>query len=285
MSKEIILGAMMFGWKISLLDAIRITDYAVDKGVNILDTSPSYGDGLSELICAHLLRRHTALKISTKFSINNVLLSPDFELYIEGLCYQRLSLLGKERLDYFVLHSDNNIDDIDALCRAIFNLKTKGMVHHFFISNSSIETYLKILKFEEDNSVLILDGLQLKKNLLFEDVLFDIAPYKYSEIIFTYSPLCEGVLTGKYLHLTCTPQLSRISEVTRNLDYYSALLSAEMNSKVVCFQQIAKAQGLTLLEYSYRYVLSLNKVTAIIIGPSSLQQAVVAINCANSFSE
>jgi aryl-alcohol dehydrogenase-like predicted oxidoreductase len=285
MVKEIILGAMMFGWKVSLLDAIRIADYAVENGVKILDTSPSYGAGLSELICAQLLRRHEGLKISTKFSIMDDSLKSDIELNIESLCYQRLSLLGKERIDYFVLHRDNNIDDIEALCKVILKLKVKGVIDRFFISNSTVDTYLKILKFEENNSTAILDGLQLKKNLLFEDVLFEIAPHKSSEIVFTYSPLCEGVLTGKYLHRTSPPPFSRISEVTKNQAYYLGLISSELNEKVTCLENIAMVQGLSLLEYSYKYVLSFKKVSGMIVGPSSLAQFVDAISCADRFSE
>ena len=274
----------MFGWKIPLLDAIRIADYAVEHGVIILDTSPTYGNGLSEMICARIGERHSGLKISTKFSIADASLGLGFESHVENLCYQSLSRLGRERLDYFVLHRDNNIDDIDALCRVILKLKDKGVVDRFFISNSTIDTYIGIQKFEENNLTMILDGLQLKKNLLFEDALFEIAPLKLGECIYTYSPLCEGLLTGKYLHCNTPPPFSRLSEVTKYHAYYTGLLSTELVAEVLSLQDEATDQGLSLIEYSYRYILSINKVSGMIVGPSSSEQFKEVMRCVDRFS-
>jgi len=67
MSNKIVLGTMMFGWKVSLIEAIKITDLAIENGIDTLDTSPSYGDGLSELVCGHLVKKHNKIKYQLNF--------------------------------------------------------------------------------------------------------------------------------------------------------------------------------------------------------------------------
>ena len=278
MSRKIALGAMMFGWKVSLIDALKITDTAIENGIDIVDTSPSYGNGLSEIICGHLINKYPNIKISTKFSLPTNISMDELQNFIIKSCYESLTRLSSEKLNIYVLHNDLNIPDIDMLCDTILLLKDKKIIENFFISNTTLNTYSSIKNFEIKNRVSIIDGAQLKKNFLFTDSIFNKVTKGCIEKVFTYSPLCEGVLTGKYLS-SKLPHNSRLSQVTRHSIYYEKLLSAEITEKVLLAKNQAENKKLSLVEYSYIKLFSSKLIDKVIIGPSKLKHLKEAIRC------
>lgn len=279
MLSKIVIGTMMFGWKVSLIEALKITDLAIENGIDTLDTSPSYGDGLSELVCGHLVKKYTNLKISTKFSIPINILDKKFPLSLKNQCIESLQRLNKSSLDIYVLHNDMNMPSINIFCESILMLKGEGLIKDFFISNTNINTYLKIKEYEMKKKVKIIDGLQVKKNILFSDTLLDQKKIQDNHKIYTYSPLCEGLLTGKYLSKENPPKNSRLLEATRNIDYYKNLLSPQITTKVKQAKSRAKSRRLSLLEYSYGKLFASKSIDKVIIGPSKIKHLKEALRC------
>lgn len=278
-SKKIVLGTMMFGWKVPLIDALKITDLAIDNGIDTIDTSPSYGSGLSELVCGHLINRYSNIKISTKFSISSNIKEESFQQFLTKCCKESLRRLNKSCLDIYVLHNDENMPSINTFCESILLLKHKKMIKDFFISNTNLDTWQKIKVYEEKNGVKIIDGIQVKKNILFSDILLNAKEIKGNHKIYTYSPLCEGLLTGKYLSKKKPPINSRLSEVTRHLDYYENLLSPKITAEIKRVKSKAEIKNLSLLEYSYSKLFSLKSIDKVIIGPSKINHLKEALRC------
>ncbi len=279
MSNKIVLGTMMFGWKVSLIEAIKITDLAIENGIDTLDTSPSYGDGLSELVCGHLVKKHTNIKVSTKFSIPRIILDKNFALFLKNKCIESLRRLKKPNLDIYVLHNDMNMPSINVFCESILMLKDEKLIKDFFISNTSINTYQKIKEYEMKKKVKIIDGLQVKKNILFSDILLDTKKIQGDHKIYTYSPLCEGLLTGKYLSTENPPINSRLLESTKNINYYKNLLSPKITTKVKNAKSRAASKNLSLLDYSYGKLFSSKSIDKVIIGPSKIKHLKEALRC------
>ena len=284
MSKKIVLGTMMFGWKVSLIEALKITDLAIENGIDTLDTSPSYGEGLSELVCGHLINKHINIKISTKFSIPNNILDKNFALFLMNQCKQSTQRLNRPYLDIYVLHKDLNMPSINIFCESILMLKETKIIKEFFISNTNINTYLNIKEYERKKKVKIIDGLQLKKNILFSDILFDAKQIQGNHKIYTYSPLCEGLLTGKYLSKENPPINSRLSEATRHIKYYKNLLSPKITAKVNNAKSRAESKHLSLLDYSYGKLFALKSIDKVIIGPSKIKHLKEALRCEKQLS-
>ena len=278
MLSRIVLGTMMFGWKIPHIKANEVMDLAVKNGIDTLDTSPSYGGGLSELMCGKLIERYPETKVSTKFTIPNGFVRGDLTSELFSHCKQSLSRLNKDQIDFYTLHHDRNLNDIDMLCESILALKENKLIKFFFLSNVSQETYIRIKYFEKHNKVRVVDGLQLKKNLLFSDDLFKLN-LDESDIIYSYSPLCEGLLTGKYLATPHPPKKTRLAEVNRHLDYYAELMSPRITNLVLNFQSEAREKKLSLTEYSYISLFLLKNITKVIVGPSNRSQLFEAIKC------
>jgi len=283
MSKKIVLGTMMFGWKVSLIEALKITDLAIENGIDTLDTSPSYGEGLSELMCGHLIKKHTNIKISTKFSIPNNILDKNFALFLKNQCMKSTQRLNRPCLDIYVLHNDMNMPSINIFCESILMLKDEKIIKDFFISNTNINTYLNIKEYEKKKKVKIIDGLQVKKNILFSDILLDTKQIQGNHKIYTYSPLCEGLLTGKYLSKENPPINSRLSEATRHINYYKNLLSPQITAKVKNAKSRAASKHLSLLDYSYGKLFASKSIDKVIIGPSKIKHLKEALRCEKQF--
>jgi len=278
-TNKIVLGTMMFGWKVSLIDAFKLVDIALKNNIDILDTSPSYGDFISEIMCGKLISHFPELKISTKFSIPKNVSRKKVSCTLTNLCEQSLNRLKKTTIDIYVLHSDENIPPSDIFCEAILNLKNKKLINEFFLSNSSLNTYLKIKSFEDLNKVKIIDGFQLKKNFLFSDPLLNFIDIRSDRRIFTYSPLCEGLLTAKYLINPESKIDSRFFQATKNLEYYNNLLSEENAKKVISLEAEAKEHCQSLIEYSYSSLFLSPFINKVIIGPSQISHLEEAIRC------
>ncbi|RLS97968.1 MAG: hypothetical protein DWI13_03580 [Planctomycetota bacterium] len=279
MSSKIILGTMMFGWKVPLIDANKIMDLAVKNGIDTLDTSPSYGSGISEIMCGKLIEKYPQIKISTKFTISEGLHGNSLALHLIRQCNQSIDRLRCGEINIFTLHNDENLTNVDTFCESILVLKQKKLINNFFLSNSCLDTYIKIKLFEKLNKVKVIDGLQIRKNLLFADDLLKSDQLEASEVIYSYSPLCEGLLTGKYLVSSTPPKKSRLAQVNRHLEYYDSLRSADITKQIFYFKSQAKKIGLTLTEYSYLSLLLSENITKVIAGPSNIAQLRDAIKC------
>ena len=98
MNQKIVLGNMIFGWKVPLIHAIDITDKAVENGISIIDTSPSYGNGLSVIICGFLIQKYPNIRISTKFAIPHGTSINQIQNSILNSCNESLKRLRTECL-------------------------------------------------------------------------------------------------------------------------------------------------------------------------------------------
>jgi len=265
-SNKVALGTMMFGWKISLIEANKIINYCMKNKINFFDTSPSYGGGLSEIICGKALKSYNRKKyvLSTKFSLIEKL---RIDNVIRKSINKSLQRLQTSYIDYFVLHHDVSLKKLNAIIKTIKFLKNKKIIRFFILSNPSNKTLDKILKKTALSKYI--DGFQFKRNLLFyNNHYFKTLKFKNFKLI-SYSPLAEGVLTGKYLKKSHS---GRIFEVTKKKNYYKSLLSKK--NKLIVSRLYLKCGGnfFNLIKKSYQFFLSDHRITNVLIGVSSFNQ-------------
>ena len=82
-----------------------------------------------------------------------------------------------------------------------------------------------------------------------------------------FSPLAQGLLTGKYLH--GVPSGSRM---THSRFLKPEVLTPELLARISAWNDEAAASGLTLAQYALRWVLRRDDVTSVIVGASSVEQ-------------
>ena len=144
------------------------------------------------------------------------------------------------------------------------------------------------LKYNDSNTVIIfweicniIDGFQFKHNILFKnDNIFKILKFKKFKLI-SYSPLAEGLLTGKYLKKT---KFGRIVEATKKKNYYKSLLSKKNKIIITKLYNACNKNFYTLTRKSYRFLLKDYRISNILIGVSSFKQLSKNISIINKIN-
>ena len=171
-------------------DSIAAVHAALDAGINFFDTAEGYGAGKSEQVLGQGLtgRRQLAV-IATKISAPHLVPSE-----VEVACDQSLKNLGTDYIDLYQIHWPNRDIPIEDAWESLSRLVEKGKVRALGVCNFG---------FQDLTDVLALGGCQsdqLPYNLAWRAIEYEIQPIcaENNTGIICYSPLAQGVLTGRY---------------------------------------------------------------------------------------
>jgi pyridoxine 4-dehydrogenase len=113
---------------------------AVELGVELIDTSDSYGPEVSERLIAEALRPYPErVVIATKGGLTRQgpsQMSPDCRPeYLRGACEGSLRRLGLERIDLYQLHAVDRDVPYEESVGALAELQREGKIRHIGVSN------------------------------------------------------------------------------------------------------------------------------------------------------
>ena len=171
-------------------DSIATVRAALDVGVNFFDTAEGYGSGDSELVLGRALkgRRHEAV-IATKVSRSS--LSGD---EVRQACERSLQRLNTDYIDLYQIHWPSRTIPLEETMKALERLREQGKVRAIGVCNFGMA----------DLSDLLATGWaetdQLPYSLLWRAIEYRIRQSCVDEGIgiLCYSPLAQGLLTGKF---------------------------------------------------------------------------------------
>src|SRR5271155_324544 len=136
-------GCMTFGWRADAEEAYKIVSDAFDIGINLFDTSVSYGRGASESILGEVLkrsgRRNDAL-IATKFgqaathdaNLNDI---GNSRRNLMAQCELSLHRLQTDWIDLLQIHNFSADVPLEETLRALDQLVRDGKVRYIGCSN------------------------------------------------------------------------------------------------------------------------------------------------------
>ena len=163
---------------------------ALDAGINLFDTAEAYEKGESERVLARGLegRRQEAV-IATKVDPNH--LTPEG---IASACEDSLKNLNTDYIDLYQIHWPNQDIPIETSWRALEDLVREGKVRALGVANFAVGDLSALIE------VGRLETNQLPFSLLWRAVEFEILPLCRDRSIglICYSPLAQGLLTGRY---------------------------------------------------------------------------------------
>lgn len=128
-------------------EAIKMIRYAIDNGVNYVDTAYPYHSGQSELLVAKALKDgyREKVKLATKFPTWLLTAPSDFDKYLN----EQLSRLETDHIDFYLLHAldkgrwDNLLKQ--GVFKAIESYKKSGKVKYIgFSFHDDLSTFKKI---------------------------------------------------------------------------------------------------------------------------------------------
>ncbi|MAE64087.1 MAG: hypothetical protein CMJ18_07405 [Phycisphaeraceae bacterium] len=241
------------------IDAIRL---AIDRGVNLLDTAASYGAGHSERIVGRAVRG----------SREKVVLASKIMVGFQDEDEVRMSLedslrkLDVDCIDLYQVHVPNRAD-MDANLRVLEQMERfrgEGRIRAIGVSNFSTE------QLDRGRQVARIDSVQPPYSLLWRHVEMELLPYcrRHGIAVLAYSPLGQGMLTGKYSGAVSFPE----GDARRpNLLFHPDNLDDSL-AVVDVVSRIARARSRTTAQVAVRWVLQQAGVTSALVGGKRPEQ-------------
>lgn len=299
----ICLGTMTFGAQNSEAEAHSQLDFAVERGVNFIDTAELYpspvdpkNQGETERQIGNWLAargRRDDIVLASKVAgpaawtahiRGGSRLNAE---HIEQAVNDSLRRLQTDYLDLYQLHWPSRAtnyfgqlgftpgedpDDTPVLetLEALNRLVTSGKVRQIGLSNETAWGAMHYLQLAEQHGLPRMASIQNPYNLLnrsFEVGLAEVA-YREQVGLLAYSPLGFGALSGKYLG-GAKPEGARITRWPGYYHRYSTPLAVEKTEK---YAALARAHGLTPTQLAQAWVNSRFFVTSNIIGATTLEQ-------------
>jgi aryl-alcohol dehydrogenase-like predicted oxidoreductase len=188
-------------------------------------------------------------------------------------CHASLRRLGTDYIDLYQCHRYDPEVPLEEVLRALDDLVTQGKVLYVGVSEWSAT--------EIDDAVHIARELNLDRivsnqpvyNMLERYVEREVLPLCEREGIgqVVFSPLAEGILTGKYKPGQQPPQGTRAADPQSNT-FMQDLMNDKVLTAVQKLQTLAQQHGYTLAQMALAWVLRKPIVSAAIIGASRPQQ-------------
>lgn len=178
--------------------SLAVLNYALDRGLNFLDTADMYGVGANERLLGRLLAtRRNEVLLATKFgnvrSPDGTVLridgSPD---YVRQACDASLQRLGVDHIDLYYQHRVDKKVPIEETVGAMAELVKAGKVRYLGLSEASAATLRRAA------AVHPISALQTEYSLWSRDVEAEVLPAcrALGVALVPYSPLGRGFLTG-----------------------------------------------------------------------------------------
>lgn len=256
----------------------EIVEYAFDHGITYFDLANNYGppygaaeERFGEIFKVSLKSHRDEIIVATKAghdmwpgpygewgSRKNLMASVD----------QSLRRMGLDYVDIFYSHRPDPSTPLEETMQALVDIVRQGKALYVGISKYPVEMAARAYSYLREQHVpcLVYQG---RYNMIDRAIEEEIIPQAASEGagFVAFSPLAQGLLTGKYLH--GIPEGSRMTH-SRFLKPES--LTPELMSRISAWNAEAEAEGRTLAQYALRWVLRREEVTSVIIGASSVDQ-------------
>ncbi len=276
---EISLGSWLtYGGYVDKRQAMATMDRAFELGINFFDTANVYRRGESEQVVGEALAKYprSSYVLATKVRGPMGELPNDQGLsrkHIIEQCHASLRRLGVEYIDLYYCHYPDADTSMEETLRAMDDLVRQGKVLYVGISNMSAR---EISDAVSDTARLGLHPIAANQplyNMFANDIEKEIIPLCKRNGIgqVVYSPLAQGVLSGKYQSIAEVPPSSRASDK----DGYQAVrswLKEEFLLKARRLQLLAAEFDLTLSQLALAWTLRFANVSSAIIGASRPEQ-------------
>jgi len=279
---EISLGSWLtYGVGVDDSNAIACVNRAFDLGINFFDTSNIYGRGAAESFLSKALKGHDRSSYILATKLFFPMTDKDRGLSRAQIHKQigaSLKRLNTDYLDLYQCHRYDESTPLEETMQALTEVVRQGKTRYIGFSEwkaDQIRAALAIPNVEKFVSS------QPQYSMIWrvpEKEVFPVcATNGISQIV--WSPLAQGVLTGKYLPSSPPPAHSRAVSPEMNTFMDPDLMSDRTLSAVQQLQPIAKGLSLTLAQLALAWVLRRSEVASAIVGasrPSQLDENVAA---------
>jgi aryl-alcohol dehydrogenase-like predicted oxidoreductase len=273
------LGTMQFGKGMNMgnlgqEDTTRMINFALERGINFIDTANVYSRGESEKLIGKALKHKRqnvvlATKCRLPMSDDNFNLSGSTRYNIMRSVEASLERLQTDYIDLYQLHGWDSNTPLEETVRAMDDLVTQGKVRYIGLSNYQAWQAATALGLQERLNLTKFSTAQMYYSLLGRDLENEFMPFaQYHGIgILVWSPLAGGFLSGKYERNEEAPEDTRFNEAGQ----FVMFEREHAHDVVDVLREIADKHGVSPARAAIAWTVSRPAISSVIIAARKLE--------------
>jgi aryl-alcohol dehydrogenase-like predicted oxidoreductase len=267
--------------------AMACVRQALDEGITTFDTADAYANTKAEQVLGKALQgeRRESVEIFTKVywptgpgKHNDHGLSRKHILEsING----SLERLGTDHVDLYQAHRYDYETPLEETMEAFADVVHSGKAHYIGVSEWRAEEIRAAHELARELHIPLVSN-QPQYNMLWRVIEAEVVPtceeLGMGQVVF--SPIAQGVLTGKYKPGQPHPEGSRATDAKGGADMISRWMRDDVLEAVQKLQPVADEAGLSMAALAVAWTLQNENVSAAIIGASRPEQVTENVKAA-----
>ncbi|SQD95229.1 MULTISPECIES: aldo/keto reductase family protein [unclassified Parafrankia] len=251
---------------------------ALDEGITTFDTADVYAQTRAESVLGEALAgvRRESYELFTKVFWPTGPGENDKGLgrkHIIESAHNSLRRLGTDHIDLYQAHRYDPTVPLEETLRAFDDLVRAGKVLYVGVSEWTAAQIADAARIAAELGLDRIISNQPQYSMLWRTIEAEVVPTSrtlgISQIV--WSPIAQGVLTGKYLPGQPPPTGSRATGAT-GAGFIARFMSDEVLTAVQHLRPIATEAGLTMAQLAIAWVLQNDNVASAIVGASRPEQ-------------
>jgi aryl-alcohol dehydrogenase-like predicted oxidoreductase len=271
---EISLGSWLtYSGGVEREQARACVEAAFEDGINFFDTANVYGRGAAETLLGEVLAGHDRSSYVLATKVFFPMSSTDRGLSAAQIHKQIDASLQRLQTDYVDLYQCHRYDDqtpLEETMTALTEVVRAGKARHIGFSEWPVEKVEESLRLGDVERWV---SSQPQYSMIWRRPQAELIPlcerHEISQIV--WSPLAQGVLTGKYRPGEPPPADSRAASESMG-GFIDQLIQPQVLDAVQRLRPIADAAGLTMAQMALAWVLRLENLASAIVGASRPEQ-------------
>jgi aryl-alcohol dehydrogenase-like predicted oxidoreductase len=267
------------GSQVEADQAFACVKEALDVGITTFDTADVYAGTKAETVLGEALKgvKRESYELFTKVywptgaGINERGLS---RKHILESCDASLRRLQTDHLDLYQAHRFDYEAPLEETLRAFDDLVRAGKVMYIGVSEWRASEIAEALKIADQMGFDRIVSNQPQYSALWRVIEAEVVPLSQNEGVsqIVWSPIAQGILTGKYLPGTPPPEGTRATDESGGANMIKGLMKEEILIAVQQLKPLAEQAGLSMAQLAVGWVLTNPNVASAIVGASRPEQ-------------
>ena len=267
--------------------ALACVRQALDEGITTFDTADVYANTAAESVLGRALRdvRRESVEIFTKVYFPTGPGGPNdsglSRKHIQESIVASLDRLQTDHVDLYQAHRYDYETPLEETMEAFADVVHSGKAHYIGVSEWTADQILAGHALARELHVPFVSN-QPQYNMLWRVIEAEVVPtcveLGIGQIV--WSPLAQGVLTGKYKPGESYPSGSRATDDKGGADMVADYLPDEVLERVQRLRPLADDAGLSMAQLATAWTLQNDNVSAAIIGASRAEQVTENVKAA-----
>jgi len=259
--------------------AIKCVKTAYELGITTFDTADVYAGTKAETVLGKALKgmRRESYELFTKVYWPTGTGKNDRGLsrkHIIESCNASLKRLQTDHIDLYQMHRFDYETPVEESLSAFDDLIRAGKVHYIGFSEWNATQISNALKIQDERGYNRFVSSQPQYSALWRVIETEVVPLSIAEGIgqIVWSPMAQGILSGKYLPGKKAPAGSRATDKKSGAGMISGWMRDEVLTAVQKLKPIAEEAGLSMSQMAIAWVLQNPNVSSAIMGATTPKQ-------------